>query len=623
MKIIIEGYHYDREVLKANRIEGGMLDRYVSFKDHVRYDFVGHVYSEQLKDYVFFLPKVILREDYKKKDDGSFEIDPETKERVVAKETVFGLLPSEIISIDKTNANYGLTNHQKYFICELSIWIYKALSVFYNSPRGRKSSVIEANSSLSDIKNGKIELYASWLDSVIKLCDFYRANKDYVVFQMRNRKSGLDNINWIKTINRTHPFFQDNVPIYIDPITRKKEVDTDNELYIIYYSVLNYIERYFGLPVFLNVSFELIKGKRFEAYLNGLGCARLRRIKYKCFSDRDLKIWNLCFAFFDRAHNTNGKTFNEDYLVASSFELVFEAIIDELVGSDVPKELVKQKDGKRVDHMFTYKDLITSSVRQSDIVRKTYYIGDSKYYKIGTTVADYSEYKQYTYAKNVIQWNLDLYNFNTLEKQHKKNSDNIWIRDELTKGYDVIPNFFISAKVNESYSFSDDKLSGHEEIFFSCHELNQLFDRDTFLLTHYDVNFLYVISLYAKANKLKMAAWQHKVRDVFRTSFLETLNREYSFYLLKPKKGVSQTDFQKSYYELRGKIYSYNYSDDESKRLFFLALLKKESKILAGKYKNRELDEVRVKIEKEKSETIDIIKNYFEYESIVISNVLS
>lgn len=41
---------------------------------------------------------------------------------------------------------------------------------------------------------------------------------------------------------------------------------------------------------------------------------------------------------------------------------------------------------------------------------QTYYIGDSKYYKLSGELGDESVYKQYTYARNVIQWNLDIFN---------------------------------------------------------------------------------------------------------------------------------------------------------------------------------------------------------------------
>lgn len=62
----------------------------------------------------------------------------------------------------------------------------------------------------------------------------------------------------------------------------------------------------------------------------------------------------------------------------------------------------KQEDGKIVDHLFTAHSLIEGEAQS------TYYIGDSKYYKMGHELGSESIYKQYTYARNVIQWNLDI-----------------------------------------------------------------------------------------------------------------------------------------------------------------------------------------------------------------------
>lgn len=42
-------------------------------------------------------------------------------------------------------------------------------------------------------------------------------------------------------------------------------------------------------------------------------------------------------------------------------------------------------------------------------------------------------------------------------------------------------------------------------------ESDRLFDRDTLLVCHYDVNFLFVVSLYALNNKSKKASWKKKV----------------------------------------------------------------------------------------------------------------
>ena len=80
-----------------------------------------------------------------------------------------------------------------------------------------------------------------------------------------------------------------------------------------------------------------------------------------------------------------------------------------------------------------------------------YYIGDSKYYKIGNEVGKESVAKQYTYARNVIQWNLNLF----LDNEERPDKDDYILRDEVTEGYNIIPNFFISAKMDKDLSYVD------------------------------------------------------------------------------------------------------------------------------------------------------------------------
>ena len=143
----------------------------------------------------------------------------------------------------------------------------------------------------------------------------------------------------------------------------------------------------------------------------GYGKRRLKEIKYKYFSDKSLRIWNLCYAYFVRSHEIAINKSRQDCLMAKDFDIVFETMTDELIGErNLPRELIEQKDGKIVDHLFLGRGLIESTDGNAP---NTYYIGDSKYYKrqdpeyvhLGKT----SIYKQYTYAKNIVQWNVDLF----------------------------------------------------------------------------------------------------------------------------------------------------------------------------------------------------------------------
>ena len=215
----------------------------------------------------------------------------------------------------------------------------------------------------------------------------------------------------------------------MNPVNKKRQINFDEELLVIFFSILNYIGDQYGFPKDINCNFNLIKGKQFETYRKGFGKVRLQQIKYKYFSDKALELWELCYAFFENANKVFTNKDQQEYLLVKNFNIVFEAIIDELIGErDIPKGLKEQEDGKRVDHMYTYKGLTT---HEED--KPIYYIGDSKYYKIGNQIGKESVYKQFTYARNVIQWNLNLF-------MNGDKADAEWLgkvpmlRDETTEG---------------------------------------------------------------------------------------------------------------------------------------------------------------------------------------------
>ena len=129
----------------------------------------------------------------------------------------------------------------------------------------------------------------------------------------------------------------------------------DEELIVIFYSILSFISEHYGYSEEISLGYELIRGKKFQVYLNGYGVIRLRQIRYRYFSDRAIELWNLCYAFFDRARKVITDVTENDYLLVKNFNIVFEAIIDELVGdpeSEIPEGLKDQLDGKVIDHLF-------------------------------------------------------------------------------------------------------------------------------------------------------------------------------------------------------------------------------------------------------------------------------
>ena len=563
MKILIEGYYYDPVLLQQENVSEGLIEYHRRKDGYVCYNYVGHVYSPKLGDYIFFLPKVVLKSqtDHPDEDENS---ENET-------DLVFGEKPEDIISV--TDKNNKLDAGKRDFICVLAVWIYRALMV-YRASHPKQNILLERN--IAQIGTQQKRVSNTLLDVILELIQFNRDNQDFVLFVLKNIHSGFNRINWNKTISHSQAFIQHSSPVYFNPVNKKRQINYDEELFVIYFSILNYVSEHYGFPVYINLGFDLITGTQFKHYLGGYGQLRLRQIRYKYFSDKALLLWELCYAFFDKSHKINVHDDQKEYLLAQNFNIVFEAMIDKLIGSDdLPSDLKEQKDGKRVDHMYTYADLLYPNTTQKQAQKEIYYIGDSKYYKIGSSVGEESVYKQYTYARNVIQWNLDLFLSKDKRKQEKDNPKQIWLRDETTEGYNIIPNFFISAFLDEQLEYEKDHLQKRDTIFKTRQFENRLFDRDTLLITHYDVNFLYILSLYARNRSQQQEAWRTKVRDEFRNTIQKTLEKEYHFYALAPKASTYAEGFiRDNLKDLLGKIYA----PFNNREMYLLAMEKKSSK---------------------------------------------
>ena len=554
MLLFIEGYPYDlnrevREGLTIRKVLADVVSLPVK-EDTYAVEYVGYCYSKAAGDVIFFLPKVVLT--------GEQDEDKNS-------DTIFGASPQEIIDFesDKVKSKFTEDGSKEYkeFLSTLSIWIYRVISVYKQT---HNDNILESKEYQAESR-GKKQKHNTLLDVIIALRDFNKNNQDYFTFIVKNIHSGYNKINWSKTINSSQAIIQQGTPIYINPVNKKKMVNFDEELLIIYFSILNYIREVHGFSFEINIHYQLINPDRLKkAYIDkNLGCRRLRQIKYKYFSDKALRIWDLCYAFFDREYKISMNRQAEDYLLAKNFEHIFEVMIDTLVSGndkhDLPKELTEQKDGKLVDHMFIGQGLIEQSDLSSEL---TYYIGDSKYYKRTrndrTHLGDKSIYKQYTYARNVIQWNMNLFLGGDNSDEQPQ------LRDALTEGYNPIPNFFISARIpnresggQKFLSFDDKEIKAQENgVQLNRQFENRLFDRDTLLLCHYDVNFLYIASLYGRNNKSAQSSWREYVRKEFRSRIQDSLNRLYTFRVLQPREGMDCYRFiQDNFHLLNGKVY--------------------------------------------------------------------
>ena len=547
MKLLIEEYQYDVADVE------NVLDSLFTLQDveqKVSVNYVGYYYNpnEKVRDIVFILPKVLLDEPQgRDADDRGY---------------VFGKYrPKDLIHLDEAK----IDDHERKFLYEFAVWIHRAI-VVYNDTHAKNEIVLHRQIE-NEGKGSHKKKSNTLLDVILSLIRFNKENQQFFTFILKNLHSGFNKINWGKTIARTTAIVQDDSPTYFNPVNKKRQVNFDEELIIIFFSILQYISETFGFRSNINFGFKLITGAKFRRYLDGFGRTRLRQIKYKYFSDKAVRLWDLCYAFFDKAYKIRVNASQSEYLLVKSFHIVFEAMIDELIGiphEQLPAGLADQYDGKIVDHFYTYDGLLIDDKVDDDI----YYIGDSKYYKIGNSLGTESIYKQRTYARNVIQWNLDIW------LNDKANMDNqferIQLFDEVTEGYNIIPNFFISATIDkETLSYEDHTEPHPKQPPVSRQFKNRLYDRDTLLLSHYDVNFLFVLSLYARNRAAAKSAWRESVRAKFRTAIQQMLKEKFDFYALAAHPDVDASTYFKAHFQdTLGKTFR----PYENQNIFSLAL---------------------------------------------------
>lgn len=569
MRILIEEYQYDYEdVYDVLRGLGVLQD----VEGKVSLSYVGYYFNDDpdVNDCVFILPKVLL--------EGEF-----------GKEKVFGHFePRDLIKAEDCK---DLTTEEHAFIYNLSVWIYRAITVFRDHEfdrmeDGKRQSSIVLYKRAPMMGHTRKRKANTFLDVLLTLQEWNKRNESFVMFIVKNLHSGHNKINWMRTISRSQAVIQESIGgtcrqdvSYLNPINKKRQINFDEELLVIYYSILQHMHDKYGFPVSINVNFPLIRGDKFKRYIGGYGKRRLKQIKYKYFSDKALELWELSYAFFDRPDNIMLNVDQREYLLVKSFHVVFEAIIDELIAGDqkLPKELKDQPDGKRVDHIYQYHEL-TNNDKDDNI----YYIGDSKYYKRGNSLGKESIYKQFTYARNVIQWNIDLFNDGKTEEKY----GHVKLRDDVTEGYNIIPNFFISANQNVLLPEDDIKLIDNDkeadkrrqQYYLSRQFKNRLFDRDTFLLAHYDVNFLFVVALYGRNHSASKAQWRSKVRQMFRNEIQQMLKENFEFYAITAKSDVNPDVYIKeNFQKLLGKVYHpFDNREGSDQQYFSLALRKPE-----------------------------------------------
>ncbi|HSD06510.1 hypothetical protein [Flavobacterium sp.] len=527
MKILIENEIYPIELLqevfddpkfyKQNGLDGIITS-------------VGYYHSFEKNSLVFMLPKVFMRDKDK---------------------TVFGCKKNELVDLITNESVKHKTQYN--WVRQLSVHFYNSLSEFkkrYNDTTIiHNTETFELNTNLGDKEY-------SFLDLLLSFVNFYKKNKQQILFKHIEFVSNqAKKPKWEKTIRKSLPILANGkTPIYIEITNKKKIINNEEELLTYFFSILNHLNTQHNLNLKIDKSFNLIDGKPFDTLcLNG--SAKLRKIKHRYFSDALKKMYRLCELYFDQFDKSSIKRKREDFLAISNYNIVFEDMVDKLFSDELKTlevdgitidKLKHNDDGKIIDHIYDYKSLIDTS----DI----FYIGDSKYYKSDNTASKVSKYKQFTYAKNVIQFNIDL-----LNKNNQNQIGNLRYRDKITEGYNISPNFFIYGYIDDVSNYDAHSITKKGSPVPSYHFEERLFDRDTLFVHQYKINFLYVLKAYTNFNESEILTFRKEVKETFRDNFLEFFNNSSECKFEFFESNINKNDYSdfviNNFRKLNGKCY--------------------------------------------------------------------
>lgn len=538
MRILFEGQSYSPELLESFGLESYVFTSRDKTEGILPY--VGYIYSPKINDSIFILPKVFLFE-------GDGKIDKEQGLLEIA----FGKYSIEDVMEITSEHNPLKADGLDRVLFGLSTWIYRAIDKY--SARHPKSEIIR-RTDIRRVNSNKGNDSQTLLDTILSLLDFHKKHANLFTYISIINTSGNNKIHWGKTISKVQPIIQNNEPFYAEFRNKNKAINYDEELIVLFYSVLEYLRLRYFFPVHANLNYNLIKPSKIDALIeSGRGTKLLRSIRRKYFKDELVLLWELLFSFFDKSETIRSGKSREEALLASKFDRVFEDMVDCLIGDDIFADLKENEDGKEIDHIYKDKSLVDNS--------HIYYIGDSKYYFYGADLDQKSIYKQFTYAKNIIQLNINIFNTPSCERKEKEQEiiDNVRYRDPLTEGYNLTPNFFVRGYVRAEdltdghACYSEDRLTENNQIIpANAHFKNRPFDRDTLVLQAYNINFLFVLASYV--NNSDNDGVKQRIHDKFRKDLIAVYNLKYDFFKVSPTGDIKQ--FVEAHFEeFIGKMY--------------------------------------------------------------------
>lgn len=296
MKIFFEDYTYHISIIQKSGLSQYF---YISEKyAEAKLVSVGYFYAPEIQDAVYILPKIFLGLISTQKDEqGNYitELGPDN----VTSWAVFGkYLPEAVYDLNDPE-NPLLTDSRLQTILQMTVWLYQSIRKF--EQRNGKTEIV-SNQPNNIAKGVGRYSSATFIDLILALLRFHKEHQNLFTYISIVNSSGNNKIHWGKTISKIQPVIQNGEPFYAEFKNKNKAVNYDEEIIVLFYSVLDYLRQTYRFNISPNVNYPLIPARKIQTIIDsGKGTRQLRAIRKKYFTDELVALWKLLYAFFEKA----------------------------------------------------------------------------------------------------------------------------------------------------------------------------------------------------------------------------------------------------------------------------------------------------------------------------------
>ena len=97
------------------------------------------------------------------------------------------------------------------------------------------------------------------LDIILSMIRFNRENQNFFLFTIKNIHSGNNKIYWTRTIATSQALMQNDSPIYFQPTNKKRKINYEEELFVIFFSILHYLNDTYGFKIPINCNYAIVR----------------------------------------------------------------------------------------------------------------------------------------------------------------------------------------------------------------------------------------------------------------------------------------------------------------------------------------------------------------------------